>query len=194
MQSILVIVQWLANSNMKIVRVITIMALVVCKNLTVRDMVTTTFSRKEDLLTITTTITTTGVGTKTVHRTCNVSILVTTVVETSTITIIRETSTTVITREISTTNSKTSTGKTIQEVITRIETSIKETCVVVMVGDTRTVLTVLTTIKGLLKVIKTSNKTTTMQISDTAIATMVIQISFTVLGAGLLNEIQILML
>ena len=143
---------------MKIARVISIMALVVCKNLTVRDMVTTTSSRKEDLLTITTTITTTGVGIKTVHRTCNVSILMITVVETiSTITIIRETSTTIITREISTTNSKTSTGKTIQEVITRIETSTKETCVVVMVGDTRTVLTVLTTIKGLLKVIKTSN-------------------------------------
>ena len=160
MQSILVIVQWQANNTMKIVRVISIMALVVCKNLTVRDMVTTTSSRKEDLLTITTTITTTGVGIKTVHKTCNVSILMITVVETtviSTITIIRETSTTIITREISTTNSNTSTGKTIQEVITRIETSTKETCVVVMVGDMRTVLTVLTTIKGLLKVIKTSN-------------------------------------
>ena len=135
------------------------MALVVCKNLTVRDMVTTTSSRKEDLFTITMTITTTGVDTKTVHRTCNVSILMITVVETviSTITIIRETSTTIITREISITNSNTSTGKTIQEVITRIETSTKETCVVAMLGDMRTVLTVITTIKGLLKVIKTSN-------------------------------------
>lgn len=142
---------------MKIARAISIMALV-CKNLTVRDMVTTTSSRKEDLFTITMTITTTGVGTKTVHRTCNVSILMITVVETviSTITIIRETSTTIITREISTTNSNTSTGKTIQEVITRIETSTKEICVVAMVGDTKTV-TVITTIKVLLKVIKTSN-------------------------------------
>ena len=142
---------------MKIARAISIMALV-CKNLTVRDMVTTTSSRKEDLSTITMTITTTGVGTKTVHRTCNVSILMITVVETviSTITIIRETSTTIITREISTTNSNTSTGKTIQEVITRIETSTKEICVVAMVGDTKTV-TVITTIKVLLKVIKTSN-------------------------------------
>ena len=143
---------------MKIARAISIMALV-CKNLTVRDMVTTTSSRKEDLFTITMTITTTGVGTKTVHRTCNVSILMITVVETviSTITIIRETSTTIITREISTTNSNTLTGKTIQEVITKIETSTKETCVVAMVGDMRIVLTVITTIKGLLKVIKTSN-------------------------------------
>ena len=142
---------------MKIARAISIMALV-CKNLTVRDMVTTTSSRKEDLFTITMTITTTGVGTKTVHRICNVSILMITVVETviSTITIIRETSTTIITREISTTNSNTSTGKTIQEVITRIETSTKEICVVAMVGDTKTV-TVITTIKVLLKVIKTSN-------------------------------------
>ena len=144
---------------MKTAKAITIMALVAYKNLTVRDLAITTFSRIGDLITITTTTITIGVGTKTVNRTFNVSILMITAVETviSTITIIRETSTTTITKEISTTNNKTSTGKTIQEVITKIETSTKETCVVAMVGDMRIVLTVITTIKGLLKVIKTSN-------------------------------------
>ena len=158
MQSILVTVQWLVNNTMKTAKAITIMALVVYKNLTVRYLAITTSSRIGDLITITTTTITIGVGTKTVNRTFNVSILMITAVETviSTITIIRETSTTTITKEISTTNNKTSTGKTIQEVITRIETSTKEICVVAMVGDTKTV-TVITTIKVLLKVIKTSN-------------------------------------
>ena len=169
------------NNIMTIAKVTTTITREVSRDNTVMGSIDTTTSTTEDLTT--TMITSTIVeGTKTVSR---ISI-----VNTLTIIVVEAVISTTTIKETSTTNSKTLTGKTTRGEITSIETSTRAICAGAMEGLTSIAKTTSTNMV-LSKAIRANNSTTTILISVMGIVTTEIQTGLTVLGADLMNEIQI---
>ena len=167
---------------MTIVRATTTMAREVSRDSTVMGSIDTTTLTTEGPTT--TMITSTIVeAIKIVNRTSTVNTL--------TIIVVEAVISTTIIRETSTTNSRTLTGKTTKEEITSIETSTRAICAEAMEGLTSIAKTTSTNMV-LSKAIRANNSTTTILISVMGIVTTVIQTGLTVLGADLMNEIQIL--
>ena len=167
---------------MTIARATTTMAREVSRDSTVMALTDTTTLTTEDP---TTTMITSIIveGTKIVSRTSTVN--------TPTIIVVEAVNSTTTIRETSTTNSRTLTGKTTKEEITSIETSTKAICAEAMEGLMSIAKTTSTNMV-LSKAIRANNSTTTILISVMGIVTTEIQTGLTVLGADLMNEIQIL--
>ena len=167
---------------MIIVKATTTMAREVSRDSTVMALTDTTTLTTEDPTTtmITSTI---AEGTKIASRTLTVN--------TPTIIVVEAVSSTTTIRETSTTNSRILTGKTTKEEITSIETSTRAICAEAMVGLMSIAKTTSTNMV-LSKAIRANNSTTTILISVMGIVTTEIQTGLTVLGADLMNEIQIL--
>ena len=167
---------------MTIARATTIMAREVSRDNIVMGLIDTTTLMTEDPTT--TMITSTIVeGTKIVSKISTVN--------TPMIIVVEAVNSTTTIRETSTTNSRTLTGKTTKEEITSIETSTKAICAGAMEGPMSIAKTISTNMV-LSKAIRANNSTTTILISVMGIVTTEIQTGLTVLGADLMNEIQIL--